>query len=48
MSIDDFTKSTKDVADQFSLMQKTLLVFCGLTAIGILLISIALFKGEKK
>jgi len=37
-----------ETADAFALMQKTLLVFCGLVAVGIVIVSIALIRQSPK
>lgn len=47
LGVNAVKESLTETADAFSLMQKTLLVFCGLVAISIVLVSITLIKNSK-
>lgn len=44
LGLNSTTDALSEAATAFELMQKTLLVFCGLVAIGIVIVSIALFR----
>lgn len=44
LGLNSVNENLAETAKAFELMQKTLLVFCGIVAIGIVVVSIAIFR----